>query len=80
MDKVQRNRVVFIRRYFPLLARLYRLFRRLPPFIERAFDALLSARWATVTLFYAANKLYDLVRSNATLDRWAMAFRRRFFG
>ncbi len=79
-DKVQRNRVVFIRRYFPLLARLYRWARRRPPFVERWLDAFLSARWTTVALFYAANKLYDLVRGNAMLDRWAMALRRRFFG
>jgi anaerobic magnesium-protoporphyrin IX monomethyl ester cyclase len=79
-DKVQRNRVVFIRRYFPVLARLYRWARRLPRFVERWLDAFLSARWTTVTLFYAANKLYDWVRGSAALDRWAMALRRRFFG
>jgi radical SAM superfamily enzyme YgiQ (UPF0313 family) len=79
-DKVQRNRVVFIRRYFPLLTKLYRWALRGPSFVEHWLDALLSSRWTTVTLFYAANKLYDWVRANATLDRWAMAFRRRFFG
>ncbi len=79
-DKVQRNRVVFIRRYFPLLARLYRWAQRLPRFVERGLDAFLSARWTTVTLFYAANKVYDWVRGSATLDRWAMAMRRRLFG
>lgn len=79
-DKVHRNRVVFIRRYFPLLAKLYQWALRRPPFVERWLDVLLSARWTTVTLFYAANKLYDWVRGNTTLDRWAMAFRRRFFG
>ncbi len=79
-DKIHRNRVVFIRRYFPILARLYRWVQKLPPVVERWLDALLSARWTTVTAFYAANKLYDWVRGSATLDRWAMAFRRRFFG
>ena len=78
-DKVQRNRVVFIRRYFPLLARLYRWVRK-APFLQRCLDSLLTARWTTVTLFYAANKMYDWVRGNATLDRWAMAFRRKVFG
>jgi len=78
-DKVHRNRVVFIRRYFPILARLYRgaLAR---PWAERALDRFLSARLTTVTLFYAANKLYDWVRGNAALDRWAMKLRRRFLG
>jgi len=79
-DKIHRNRIIFIRRYFPLLAKLYRLSQRLPSWVERGLDALLSARWTTISLFYAANKIYDLVRANATLDRWAMAFRRRFFG
>lgn len=78
-DKVQRNRVVFIRRYFPLLARLYRAALRWP-WAERLLDRLLSSRWTTVTLFYAANKLYDWVRGRAVLDRWAMKLRRRFFG
>lgn len=78
-DKVQRNRVVFIRRYFPLLARLYR-WAGGRPWAERLLDRLLSSHLATVTLFYAANKVYDGVRGNATLDRWAMAWRRRFFG
>lgn len=79
-DKIQRNRVVFIRRYFPILARLYRFVKRLPRPFERALDAFLSARWTVVTLFYAANKLYDWVRGNPVLDRWAMAFRRKVFG
>lgn len=78
-DKVQRNRVVFIRRYFPLLARLYRgALNR--PWAERLLDRLLSARLTTVTVFYAANKVYDWVRGSAALDRWAMRLRRRFFG
>jgi radical SAM superfamily enzyme YgiQ (UPF0313 family) len=79
-DKVHRNRVVFIRRYFPILAKLYRWAQRRPAFVERWLDGFLSARCTTVTLFYAFNKIYDWVRGNATLDRWAMAFRRRFFG
>jgi radical SAM superfamily enzyme YgiQ (UPF0313 family) len=78
-DKVQRNRVVFIRRYFPILARLYRwaLAHR---WAERFLDRFLAARLTTVTVFYAANKVYDWVRKNATLDWLAMRVRRRFFG
>lgn len=78
-DKVQRNRVVFIRRYFPILARLYRwaLGR---PWAERLLDRFLSSRLTTITVFYAANKVYDWVRGSAVLDRLAMALRRRFFG
>jgi anaerobic magnesium-protoporphyrin IX monomethyl ester cyclase len=78
-DKLHRNRVIFIRRYFPILARLYRwaLDR---PWAERFLDRVLSARLTTVTVFYTANKVYDWVRGNAALDRWAMRFRRRFFG
>jgi len=78
-DKVQRNRVVFIRRYFPILSRLYRWAGK-RAWAERLLDRILSSRLTTVTLFYAANKAYDWVRGNATLDRWAMAWRRRFFG
>jgi radical SAM superfamily enzyme YgiQ (UPF0313 family) len=78
-DKVQRNRIVFIRRYFPVLARLYRWALN-RPWAERLLDRFLSARLTTVTVFYAANKLYDWVRGSAALDRWAMRLRRRFFG
>jgi len=78
-DKLHRNRVIFIRRYFPILARLYRWAGKHPR-VERALDRLLSSRLVTVTAFYAANKVYDWVRGRAVLDRLAMRLRRRFLG
>lgn len=79
--KVHSNRVLFIRRYFPVLVKIYRFLRvRQKVKAERNLDKLLVSSWSAKITFPLLNKLYEFVRNSAVLDRWAMAFRRKFFG
>jgi anaerobic magnesium-protoporphyrin IX monomethyl ester cyclase len=78
-DAIQRNRVIFVRRYFSLLVRLYRWTDKLPA-LQHILDAALSAGWVARTFFWVANKLYELMRKNTILEHWITLFWKKSFG
>ncbi|MCJ7694947.1 MAG: B12-binding domain-containing radical SAM protein [Anaerolineaceae bacterium] len=80
-SKTHSSRVLFIRRYFPILVKVYRFLRvKQKVKLEKCLDKLMVAPWSAKLVYPLLNKLYELVRNSAALDRWAMAFRRKFFG
>jgi anaerobic magnesium-protoporphyrin IX monomethyl ester cyclase len=80
-SKIHSNRVLFIRRYFPILVKVYRRLRMQKRIkLETALDNFLISATAARIVFPLGNKVYELVRKSSFLDKWAMSFRRKYFG
>jgi len=80
-SRIHSNRVLFIRRYFPILVKVYRRLRMHKHIkLEKVLDKILISEFAARTMFPIGNKIYELVRKSSYLDRWAMGFRRKYFG
>ncbi|MFC1935240.1 B12-binding domain-containing radical SAM protein [Chloroflexota bacterium] len=77
VGKLKRNQIIFIRRYFPILVRLYRLARYVPGGIgERTLDAVLRSNLAARTVFPLGNGIFGFLRGHRLLDRWMKALLR----
>jgi len=73
-----RTQIIFIRRYFPILVRLYHLARHVPGKLgEKTLDAVLGAGLTARTIFPLGNGIFGFLRKNPLLDRWVRALRRR---
>ncbi len=78
---IHSTRVLFIRRYFPILTKIYRRLRtKGKQSTEKQLDRFLTSKWAAQSILPLGNWIYEVVRNNSQLDRWAMTFRRKFFG
>ncbi len=80
-SRIHSNRVLFIRRYFPILVKIYRRLRMNKRVkLEKTLDNFLTSGFNARTLFPMGNRVYEQVRKSSFLDRWAMSFRRKHFG
>lgn len=78
----RRNQVLFVRRYFSVLVRSYRLLIKLryPQRVMaiRIMDGFLESGLAARTVFPVLVRLYQNIRKNSRLDKMGLAFKRRF--
>lgn len=80
-SRIHSNRVLFIRRYFPILVKIYRYLRmRNRIKLENALDKFFTSGFNARFIFPVGNRVYEQVRKSSFLDRWAMSFRRKHFG
>ena len=80
-SRIHSNRVLFIRRYFPILVKIYRRLRMKNQVkLEKAPDKFLASGFNARIIFPVGNRLYEQVRKSSYLDRWAMSIRRKYFG
>jgi hypothetical protein len=69
-SKIHSNRVLFIRRYFPILVKVYRRLRiQKRVKCENTLDKFLTSDLSARVIFPVGNKVYELVRKISFLDR-----------
>ncbi|KPK36917.1 MAG: hypothetical protein AMK70_00575 [Nitrospira bacterium SG8_35_1] len=83
-DPVSKNQIVFTAYYFTILVRLYKLYMKMPPPLERAMErfssGVLSSPFTARTLYPPMIGLLRFLKSNAALENMARKVKHTILG